>query len=367
MPVYKDKERNSWFFKCSINGKQYLKRGYPTKKDALNAEALFMLESNSDKKVKVIKFYDLCDLFLSYKKKTLKESTYYNRKLMIEKHIKPLFKNVNVLDLKMIDFNNFRKYLLKLKDTSLPELLLMILKQMFEYLDLYYDINIKYAKLIVPIKKDQIVFPQEDLSSKRINIDLVKKYYSLSNDYYRLYISFSLLYGLRISEVRGLAVNSFNFETNKFYIYQQLTSKTGSGKSIRCLPKTESSKRNLLLFESLKNDLLLHISKYKLKKKGYIFFSSRDKKDGIGETTIRTYLDNISKENNLKHIAPHQFRHLIASYLLDHGIPSEVVGKFLGHKQNITLDIYIDLEESYLKKIYQTLENLYHELSTIRT
>ena len=142
MPVYKDKERNSWFFKCSINGKQYLKRGYPTKKDALNAEALFMLESNSDKKVKVIKFYDLCDLFLSYKKKTLKESTYYNRKLMIEKHIKPLFKNVNVLDLKMIDFNNFRKYLLKLKDTSLPELLLIFLNWNNEFCILNINIII---------------------------------------------------------------------------------------------------------------------------------------------------------------------------------------------------------------------------------
>lgn len=365
MPVYKDKERNSWFFKCSINGKQYLKRGYPTKKDAVNAEALFKLESNSSKKVKTIKFYQLCDLFLSYKKKTLKESTYYNRELMINKHIKPLFKDVDVLDLKMIDFNNYRKYLLSLKDTTLPGLLLMILKQMFVYLDLYFDIKIKYPMLIVPLKQDKIVLPQEELDSKRIDINLVKKYYSLSNDYYKLYISFSLLYGLRISEVRGLIVNSFNFEANRFYIYQQLTSKTGSGKSILCLPKTESSKRNLILFKSIKNDLLNHISKYKLKNNDYIFFSSKRKKEGIGETTIRTYLNNISKNYNLKHVAPHQFCHLIASYLLDHGIPSEVVGKFLGHKQNITLDIYIDLEESYLKKIYQILEKLHCELSTV--
>ncbi len=78
MPAYKSKN-GTWFFKCSINGRQFLRRGFSSRKETVQAEALFRIEGSSnhqkDSKKKAIQkdfyFFDLVESYKNHRKKEL--------------------------------------------------------------------------------------------------------------------------------------------------------------------------------------------------------------------------------------------------------------------------------------------------------
>ncbi len=45
MSTHKDQQRKTWFFSTRINGKQYTRRGFETKKKAAEAELFFIIEN----------------------------------------------------------------------------------------------------------------------------------------------------------------------------------------------------------------------------------------------------------------------------------------------------------------------------------
>ncbi len=361
MPVYKD-SKGSWYFKCSINGKQILRRGFSTKSEASKAEVLFKAENQNKKsKVKVIKFYDAVDLYLKYLKENVKPTTLYNRKLCFKKYILPYFRNIDVTKLMWDDFINFRSNLSKenIKDKNR---IINFLIAFFNYLDSYFDINISYIKRIQRFKNFSPDVIEDKIVNKPVEFSLLKKYYQASNNYFKFYLLTTYIFGLRISEVRGLHVDSFDLEKNVLRIYKATTCKVGMNKSIDLTPKSSSSKRKYFLSNLYKELLINHIRENNLNNKNRIFYLKK-KNIPISETTIRRYLQSIEKEHNLEHITPHGLRHGIASYLYAEGIPWEDIGKYLGHKFNsVTMDTYIDLTKERQLNIINSINKLIIDL-----
>lgn len=360
MPAYKSKN-GTWFFKCSINGRQFLRRGFASRKEAVQAEALFRMEGSSnhqkDSKKKAITFNELCKIYIQHIRKNLKISTAYTYEKRIMRYFLGRLPDIDVTKLKEQDFKKIENYLNK-SNLKIKNDLLNLFKRMFDYLSIYHDINIKYPRRMV-VKRVYEIKPLERVHS--VDIDLIHNYYAASNNYFRLYLLFSLLYGLRISEVRGITLSSI--QEDRLLIYKQIASKTGL-KSYRVIsPKTKSSNRSLLIPHFLKEKIVQHIRVNRLKDDNYLFCSVRSKKDPIGEQTIRTYFRNLEIKNHWQHFSPHQLRHTIATYLTDNGIPYEITGKFLGHDfKNVTMNVYIDLEENYTRQIYSLLEKLFDRL-----
>ncbi len=361
MPVYKDKN-NTWFFKCSINGKQYLKRGFSSKSEASREEAIFKVNNNSKKKIKILKFTDAVDLYFKYLKDNLKPTTYYSHMLVFNKYIIPNFRNIDVNKLVMADFDSFRNKVSKVNINNKNKII-NYLKAMFEYLYSYYDIDVPYIKRIQKFKNYSPGAIKSEVN-KPVEFSLFKQYYQNANEYFKFYLLTTYLFGLRISEVRGLEVSSFDLNNKLLYINKVSTSKCGLNKSIDLVPKSASSIRKYYLCDSYINKLQEFIKINKLKDKDRLFFASK-KKDPISETTIRRYLKYIEEYNNLEHITPHGLRHGIASYLYAEGIPFEDIGKYLGHKFNsITMDVYIDLTKERQKNIICKIEKLIEELDS---
>ena len=361
MPVYKD-AKGSWFYKCCVNGKQYLKRGFSTKSEASKAEVIFKAENqNKNTKVKVLKFYDAVDLYLRFKKKEIKPTTYYGYRLKFRKYIIPNFENKVVTKLTWNDFVKFRSKLSNaiIKDKNK---ILKYLIDLFDYLNLYYEFNIMYAKKLQRFKDYSPGTIKHEVN-KPVELELLKKYYKASNHYFRFYLLTTYIFGLRISEVRGLQIDSFDFDNQLLYITKVTTNKVGLNKSIDLIPKSTSSIRKYY-YPKIYNDLLLYFIKtYKLKNNDRLFFS-KNKKVPLSENSIRTYLNKIEKENNFEHITPHGLRHGIASYLYAKGILWEDIGKYLGHKFNsVTMDTYIDLTKERQKNITSKIIELIVELN----
>lgn len=366
MPVYKDKNNGSWYIKICVNSKQYIKRGYKTKHEALNDELAFRNECSPGSKKKkeiVITFDYLKRKYYAYRKNNLKPTSYYNLVQRIEKHICPSFNpGIDVKDLTQQDFNRFRNNLSK-ANLQAKNRIIRLLQDMFDYLDVYYDIRINYAKRLQLFKDYTPKAIEKEPVNKSVEFDLFKKYYSAANDYFKFYLLTTYIFGPRISEVRGLLVSAFDLNKNILTIRQVTTCKVGLNKSVDLIPKTESSNRKFYLSSSYIKILNKFIQDNKLKKGNRLFFSGKKKNVAISENSIRIYLKSIEQSNNLPHITPHGLRHGIASYLHSKGIPFEDIGKYLGHKFNsVTMDVYIDLTKERQSNILKVIDELIHEL-----
>ena len=363
MPVHKDKKTNTWYFKCCINSTQYLRRGYRTKNEALKNELLFKIEFLDKKQSRnVITFDTGINLYFNYLKSYLKPTTYYNRVLLFKKYIIPNFNsNTDVSEISFSEFNNFRSKILKCNYTD-KNRIISNLHSFFEYLERYYHIkndSVKRIQKIVNFKPTNI---EKKETNKPVSIQLFKEYYKKSDFYFKFYLLTSFIFGLRISELRGLSVDSFDLKNNILYINKVTTCKVGLNKSVDLSPKSKSSIRKYYLSISYVKILNAYLKKYKLRNRNRIFFSDK-KNSAISESSIRRYLITIEKENNLEHITPHGLRHGIATYLYSVGIPYEDIGKYLGHKFNsVTMDVYIDLTKEKQQNIINKIDKLINEL-----
>lgn len=368
MPVYKDKNNGSWYIKVCVNSKQFIKRGYRTKHDALNDELNFRNECSpiSKKKKEIVITFDyLKKKYFAFRKNNLKPTTYYCLIHRIDKYITPAFdQNMNVENLTQNDFNKFRIILGK---TSLKEKnrIIKLLQDIFTYLDDYFDIRINYAKRLQLFKDYTPKNINSDPVNKPVEFDLFKKYYLLSNDYFKFYLLTTYIFGLRISEVRGLLVNAFDINKKILVINQVTTCKVGLKKSVDLIPKSISSIRKYYLSKLYLVLLNKFIQDNNLSSSNRLFFIKNRKNKPISEESIRRYLRTIEKLNNLSHITPHGLRHGIATYLYAKGIPFEDIGKYLGHKFNsVTMDVYIDLTKERQAKIISEIDTLINNLNS---
>lgn len=366
MPVYKDKKSGLWFIRINLNSKQYTRRGYKTKRDALNDELSFRNEctpATKKKKEIVITFDYLKKKYYSYRKNNLKPTSYYNLVQRIEKHICPSFDfGVNVKELTQHDFDRLRN---NLSNSSLQDKnrIIRLLQDMFNYLDTYFEISIPYAKRLQTFKDYTPKIIDSDPINKPVEFDLFRQYYLASNNYFKFYLLTTYVFGLRISELRGVKIESFNFDKKLLLIRRVTTSKCGLKKSIDLIPKSKSSDRKYCLADLYLKMLNRFIEDNELNSSNRLFFTKKSKDKPISESSIRRYLDLISEANNLSHITPHGLRHGIATYLHSKGIPYEDIGKYLGHKfNNVTMDVYIDLTWEQQSKIINEIDNLISNL-----
>ena len=93
MSAYKDTKQGTWYVSFRYidwTGKktQKLKRGFKTKKEALNYEKEFMRKTAADMKMEMGSFIEV---YFEDKRKELKENSIRNKQHMMEKHIVPYF------------------------------------------------------------------------------------------------------------------------------------------------------------------------------------------------------------------------------------------------------------------------------------
>ena len=98
MALYKDKLRNTWYFRVYIedntgNKKQKCRSGFKTKGEAKIAEQIF-LNSYQENNSSDISFQELYDVFIKHKKQTLKPKSYVSYENMFSNHILPYFKEI---------------------------------------------------------------------------------------------------------------------------------------------------------------------------------------------------------------------------------------------------------------------------------
>ena len=110
MPVYKDKQRGTWYISTSYTPKKgfYKKktvRGFKKKSDALNYERVIMIQLKQKAKYNFVlglKLEDVWKEYSDYMRLTeWKDSTYNANSCIYKKHIKPYFLGRDLLQKKL--------------------------------------------------------------------------------------------------------------------------------------------------------------------------------------------------------------------------------------------------------------------------
>ncbi len=229
MPVYKDK--NKWLFKVSIKGRQFLRRGFATKKEAKEAESLFLVENQ--KKVYEIKkeltYKQLLEQYKIFAKKEFKITYYLKLSKEIDNYYSNLFKNIPISKLTFSDVKKARALIDKAEvSIDIKNRRRNFLIRFFHWVKIYYDVDFYLIERMQAFKDYEV--KKTTIKNDMVqHDDFLKIYKACDSLFYKLAFLTFYLFGLRLGELLALKVNAFDFEKKNFEIYQEVSFKTGTG------------------------------------------------------------------------------------------------------------------------------------------
>lgn len=184
-----------------------------------------------------IKFSNIVDDLLSYKKISIKESSLSNYRFNIIHRLKPELQNMSIKELEEFDFNKFTERLSDTLSKKTVKDTIILLKEILKYAERKYNIDFKLDLISIPSvdKKEAKIFNDAD----RINIE---KWIIKDNDIKYLGIIISLYTGMRIGEVCALRWKNIDFDREIISVentIERINQEDGTTKVIIDTPKTK--------------------------------------------------------------------------------------------------------------------------------
>ena len=341
--------------------KETTRRGFKTAKEAKIAYAKLDLEiaKNGVKTISTRSYQEVFEEWfdLVYKAK-VKESTYWNTKIVFDKHIIPA---VGSMKINSINVTICQKQANLWCEES-P-------KRYYRYIN-YAGMVFKYAESIGeitynPMSKIIMPTPKEDVNEdeeEQLNflerdellktLDILKKKY-----HFKRYAFFSLLAytGLRKGEALALTWRDIDFK-NKTLTVNKTVASGKSGSILIQKPKTKASNRTISLDSSTMNLLKewqIEQNKH-IKRMNWIpnidqlVFSKDIDNTHIYPYTPQAWLETLYRNfKKLTRITPHGFRHTHASLLFESGASMKQVQARLGHSDiSMTMNVYTHVTKS---------------------
>lgn len=327
------------------------KRGFKSPKEARKAYNRLMVQVEENDVVTDSQrlFSELADEWFEQYKNTVRESTYVAQKLAYKKHIFPFFGNLKISRISIPycqkQVNHWYSYYKKYSN------LIGLTSSVFKYaLSLRLIRSNPMDAVIRPKSKKRI--DEERYSAPYYEKEELLEFLEIAKNYPDpIYPIFRILAftGLRKGELLALRWKDIDFEKRTLSVKQTLA--TCDKWEIKFqVPKTEKSLRTI----SIDSETLQVIKQWQLKQKEYFLkMGIKPAKNGeqllfVSEENKPLYLDYVNhnlkiiiKENNLKRITPHGFRHTHCSLLFESGASLKEVQVRLGHTDiKTTMDIY---------------------------
>lgn len=190
MPVYKDKKRNTWYYKGSYTDplsktrKFYQKRGFIKKSDAKEAEYSFLLTRKDVFQNPTLDemFEEMCQ----FQKNKVRGGTLHNTKIRYKKHIQSVFGSKKFRDITAKQIHYFQNSLLEQGYTySYVNLICSDIGKTYNYI---YKI---YGNVYNPVRQAGKVKNPNELKKEMIvyDYDTFKRFVSVIDDLmYKTYV-----------------------------------------------------------------------------------------------------------------------------------------------------------------------------------
>lgn len=377
MAIRKDKNGSGWivdisngFDPITLKQRRIIRKGYKTKKEATEAEnylrSVELKERYFGAKITVSMLYELLKEEDSINCRKISyintQDNNYNR------HIKDYFSKVdNVGKLTYEDIYQFREHLKqkvaqnsnKPLNTNTINKIMILLKKIFDVglRKGYYSTNpVKLLKKL-PIEKTKMQF---------WTVEEFQRFLTLFEpEEYNIKLLFTVLFftGLRLGEALALTWQDIDFLSNTIHITKSIY--VNKGISHISTTKTKAGTRRIIINKKLSQELQHWQQQQKYLLGQFtsdsltlqVFQSSplTITKDAIE----KQYKKILERDDTLKKIRIHDFRHSHASLLINQGEDYLVVKERLGHASiTTTIDTYSHLYPSKQKALADKLDDL---------
>jgi integrase len=345
MPAYKD-DNSKWFIRSRYKdyageNKQKLKRGFKTRKEALDWERDFL---NSLETSPEITFENLTEKYLEDMSTRLKKTTIEKKKNILKNKVLPTFGKLKISDITPIHIRNWQSELLK-QDYSQT-----YLKGIHDQLTSVLNYAVKYYGL----KSNPTLIAGSMGKKKAQDMDFwtLEEFNTFISvvDKEDIKLAFNILFwtGIRIGELMALTLSDIDIYNSLIDINKTYTKM--NGQEIITEPKTVKSKRVVYTPEFLCNDINNYLdSLYGLEKDNRIF--------SFAKTYLGKQLKKYAAIANVKKIRVHDLRHSHASMLINMDVNVLTISERLGHeKVDTTWNTYSHLYPNKQLEVIQRLD-----------
>ena len=298
---------------------------------------------------KRICFEDMANSWLIYKKLTVKTSTYYNYKYLVNTYLSERFQKYTIEE--FIRFN-VNQMILELSERLSPKTVKGIISVFISILN-YAEEKYKIRFLLEPIAMPKPQIYDLQVLSLREQIKL-EEFCLKHNDNRYIGIVLALYTGLRIGELCALTWENIDLRNKRILVTKTLQ-RIYLAKSKTAIlidsPKSVNSIRKIPM-----NDKVYEILKFqKNKNKEQDFFLSGNKKY-IEPRRYQYTFNKILKDAGLRDYNFHILRHTFATNCIKVGMDPKSLSEILGHSNvNITLNKYVHSSDKIKKKFLQKL------------
>lgn len=299
MPAYKDEKQNTWY--CQFyyedwqgNKKKKQKRGFKTKKEALEWERNYKLSANANMDMTMGAFIEI---YFRDKAGELKERSAKNKRYMIEAHVLPYFENKPMNSITPSDIIQWQNEI-RAKGFS-QTYLRMIQNQitaLFTHASNIYNLANNPCKRVKRMGKadaDKLEFWTKEEYDRFISgIEVGSRYY----------VIFEILFwtGCREGEMLALTKSDIDFTENRISISK--TYYRTERKDVITTPKTEQSVRVIDIPQFLTQEIKDYVDKlYELPDDERIF--------PIVAEAVQHKLKHNCEKTGVKKIRVHDIRH----------------------------------------------------------
>ena len=352
MSVYNDKSTGKWysivyFFDTYGRRKQKCKRGFPTKKDALQWETDFGLQNKASMDMKMT---DFIELYLNSVEPRLKQSTFEMKKAVIQTHITPFFGARPVNAITSRDVIAWQNDLIHHKDKAGNPYSKSYLKTIHNQLSCIFNFAVNNYNLSNnPARKAGNMGSEDEV---KINFWTKEEYLKFSYQAMEdpiAYYAFEVLYwtGIREGELLALTLSDFDFTAKTLSITK--TYHRIHGEDVVTKPKTKKSVRTVSLPDFLVNEVQEYISMQSS-------LSKDDRLFPISKHYLLHKMKKFSDKAGVKAIRIHDLRHSHISLLINMGFTPVAIAERVGHESIEITYRYSHLFPSVQKEMVNKLQ-----------
>lgn len=300
----------------------------------------------------------LREWLLTYKKNTVKPTTYdmyYNN---IYTHIKPVLGNYKLDKITQITIQRFINDLYTEKNLSASTLkkVIITISQAYEKA---IELNMLYTNpckgVIIPNKEKRkaLAFTEQEQTDFLAQCQSGSTYDNL--------FTFAFFTGLRLGELLALTWDDYDAENQTISVNKNIAVVNeytddikGRQKTVIDTTKTESGERIVPLSQKA----LEALSSQRSNTSDFVFIFSSNKGTPLSKRNIyKVFNKRLEAASIQSHVTFHSFRHSFATRLLEKGADIKTVSELLGHKSiQITLDTYSHVGKNLKKQTVNLLD-----------
>jgi integrase len=328
MPAYKDNAKGTWYISFYFQNwkgerERKLKRGFRTKKEALEWEREFLQKQAADMDMTFAAFVELYSRDM---KTRLRLNTWQTKENIIQNKLLPYFGSKGMSEISAKDIIQWQNEMMKLRGKGGNPFSATYLKTLHNQVSAIFNHAVRFYDLKAnPAAKAGSVGKKEATEMLFWTKDEYVKFSDVMMDKPLSYYAFEMLYwcGIRLGELLALVPADFDFAKSTVTInksYQRI-----NREDVVTEPKTPKSNRVIKMPDFLCQEIREYL-------KSLYGCDSGDRMFPISKSYLHHEMDRGAKQSGVKRIRVHDIRHSHVSHLIELGFSAVAIADRVGHE-----------------------------------